>query len=136
MKKFRPREIGEPAQPGGGANSSRLGGTKTGADFSAARTVFNSIEPMRKSFCLYRNIPKLPASVGGSRGRASRSSASRRVLVVHRQYLRSLSEILIKKISTLSYALQNDDFFWLRLRRTVKPIGRQSLPSLECRSDL
>jgi hypothetical protein len=42
--------------------------------------VFNPLKPKRESACIYKNSAKLPASLGGSRGSASRSSISRRVL--------------------------------------------------------
>ena len=52
---------------------------ETGAGFSMAGPAFSSLELERESFWFYKNIPKLPASLGGSRGSASRSSISRRV---------------------------------------------------------
>jgi hypothetical protein len=65
---------GAQACPGKG----QIHATETGAGFSVAGPVFNSLELKRKSFCFYRNIEKWPASLGGSGVSASRSSISRR----------------------------------------------------------
>ena len=81
VKKFRPREIGGPGMPGQG----QIHSAKTGAGFSVAGPVFNSLEPKREPFCFYKSIPELPTSLGGSRGSASRSSIARRVLVPPRR---------------------------------------------------
>jgi hypothetical protein len=45
-----------------------------------AGLVFNSLEPKRESFCFYKNISKLPASLRGNEGSASWARISRRVL--------------------------------------------------------
>jgi hypothetical protein len=77
VKKFRQREVGG---PGDARGRGKFTPPKPSAGFSVAGVGFNSLEPKRESFCFYKNIPKLPASLGGSRGSASRSSISRRVL--------------------------------------------------------
>jgi len=53
---------------------------KTGAGFSVAEPVFNSLKPKRESYCIHKNMRTLAASLGGSRGSAYRSCISRRVL--------------------------------------------------------
>jgi hypothetical protein len=51
VKKLRQRELGGLRMPGGGSNSSRLGGTKTGSGFSVAGVVSIPLKPKRKSAC-------------------------------------------------------------------------------------
>ena len=70
LKKFRQREIRGPWMPGKG----QIHAAKTGAGFSVADPALNLLEPKRESFCFYKNIPRLSASLGGSLGSASRSS--------------------------------------------------------------
>jgi hypothetical protein len=77
VKKIRQREIGGGrACPGKG----QIHDTKTGTGFSVAGVVFNPLKPSRESSFFYKNTAKLPASLRGIRGSASRASISRWVL--------------------------------------------------------
>jgi hypothetical protein len=45
--------------PGEGTNSSRLGGTKTGSDFSVARSVFKPRRRKRSLVCIYESFSQV-----------------------------------------------------------------------------
>jgi hypothetical protein len=77
VKKFRQGEIGG---PGDARGKEQIHAAKTGAGFSAVGVVFKPLKRKRESGCIYKNIPKLPASLDGSGGSASPPSISRRVL--------------------------------------------------------
>ena len=58
----------------------KIPAVKTGVFFSVARSVFNPRKPYGSLVCIYKSFRKLPASLCGSPGSASRPCISRRVL--------------------------------------------------------